>query len=719
VRAVPRRLHDAKGLATLPGVGPAVVAVREKGRERWEGLFAVTTLPPTLFLLPSQLVSDALWAAHPPPRPSAADLVADAEAAVAAKAAKAAARAPPPSLSAPAPAPSSRPYTPAVGTAAYAFLVALHHATVVEGAPSVGKAALVAAAEASGLADRPIAPPAPVGPPAYGQGRRPQYSHAGGWASFRALAARDPPLAAVWSSPLAAALTPAGVALAARLRADAACRGTLPAAWRREGDSLPAAAARPAALLASPPPTLRRSPRLASPVILLTTDDDGTPGERACKRGRRSSGGGGSRLRLSSDGGGRPPRRRRKSSTGVVIVSDDEEEGGDEARRRSSGARASPPAPLAARLGLVPLTRSSQPQRQHPAPAPAPPPSAARSLNPWRLPTACAGAAPATLRLPPLPPGVAFGAVYDVVLCLDDREHFGGSISGPSADRGARTDAALAALAAAGTRVEKRRLPGGDAVWLARRKRDKGGGGGGAAPAPAIASAAGDDDYVLDFVVERKRVDDLIGSLRSGRLARQTHALARGRATTVALLVEGDARALASDPGRAHKAVVTACHSAEVHDGLVVFRTESAAATFRLYAGVTRRLTAAHALLMAGDGAPSSAGCPPTLARFSADVAAARAGRTVSSSWALMLAAADGVGPDAAAALAAAHPTPKELWRELRESAAGAESAAAAAAAAAADLADLRLPSGARRVGPAAAAALVDALTDGGRALLL
>ena len=85
--------------------------------------------------------------------------------------------------------PAGRPYRPAVGSAAYAFLVSLHHLTVVEDTPFTTKAALLAATEASGLADKPVtgAGVAPAGGPV-SRGRS-HYS-AGGWASFRALTAR-------------------------------------------------------------------------------------------------------------------------------------------------------------------------------------------------------------------------------------------------------------------------------------------------------------------------------------------------------------------------------------------------------------------------------------------------------------------------------------------------------------------------------------------------
>lgn len=51
-----------------------------------------------------------------------------------------------------------------------------------------------------------------------------------------------------------------------------------------------------------------------------------------------------------------------------------------------------------------------------------------------------------------------------------------------------------------------RRLPVGDGIWIARHKQL-------------------DDEYVLDFIVERKEVDDLHGSIRDNRYRDQKQRL--------------------------------------------------------------------------------------------------------------------------------------------------------------------------------------------------
>lgn len=55
--------------------------------------------------------------------------------------------------------------------------------------------------------------------------------------------------------------------------------------------------------------------------------------------------------------------------------------------------------------------------------------------------------------------------------------------------------------------VDRKMLPLGDMIWVGRRYRD--------------GAPTGEDDVVLDAIVERKRLDDLCGSIKDGRYAAQ------------------------------------------------------------------------------------------------------------------------------------------------------------------------------------------------------
>jgi crossover junction endonuclease MUS81 len=83
---------------------------------------------------------------------------------------------------------------------------------------------------------------------------------------------------------------------------------------------------------------------------------------------------------------------------------------------------------------------------------------------------------------------------YDIILLLDNRE------IKSKKDRSGILDR----LNTVGVAVEQRALPLGDMLWIARRK-----------------DGLVEDECVLDFVVERKRLDDLTSSVKDGRFHEQ------------------------------------------------------------------------------------------------------------------------------------------------------------------------------------------------------
>lgn len=85
---------------------------------------------------------------------------------------------------------------------------------------------------------------------------------------------------------------------------------------------------------------------------------------------------------------------------------------------------------------------------------------------------------------------------YEIVLILDTRE----------VESRANRDRISDCLERKGVKVETRALRLGDMCWVARR---------------LDAYGAEEDECVLDFVVERKRLDDLCASIRDGRYSEQ------------------------------------------------------------------------------------------------------------------------------------------------------------------------------------------------------
>ncbi|KAL5708222.1 Crossover junction endonuclease mus81 [Ranunculus cassubicifolius] len=166
------------------------------------------------------------------------------------------------------------------------------------------------------------------------------------------------------------------------------------------------------------------------------------------------------------------------------------------------------------------------------------------------------------LKAPPLRLGEKFGEVYDVILVLDDREKFVNSRKGDKPRKLVdciRTEFKI--------QIEIRRLPVGDAIWIARHKQLE-------------------DEYVLDFIVERKEVDDLRTSIRDNRYRDQKLRLLRCGLQKLIYVVEGDPNA-----SEAAESIKTACFTTEILEGFDVQRTSGLSDTLRKYGHLTLAIT--------------------------------------------------------------------------------------------------------------------------------
>ncbi|KRX36642.1 Crossover junction endonuclease MUS81 [Trichinella murrelli] len=113
---------------------------------------------------------------------------------------------------------------------------------------------------------------------------------------------------------------------------------------------------------------------------------------------------------------------------------------------------------------------------------------------------------------------------YDVLMLVDNSETKGGPTgrAGPRSQLQSSKAKMKAALLRAGIDFEERELSVGDYLWLARSKTDS------------------RDEFVLDVIVERKRVDDLANSVleKEGRYREQKFRLKRCGLKNVVYLVE-------------------------------------------------------------------------------------------------------------------------------------------------------------------------------------
>ncbi|KAI5609902.1 crossover junction endonuclease MUS81 isoform X1 [Silurus asotus] len=99
---------------------------------------------------------------------------------------------------------------------------------------------------------------------------------------------------------------------------------------------------------------------------------------------------------------------------------------------------------------------------------------------------------------------------YDIVLCVDFIETTGGNT--------ARKQELVKELQRNGVTFDIRKLNVGDFLWVAREK---------VAPVPGQLRPPVAKELVLDYIIERKRIDDLCGSIMDGRFREQKFRLKR------------------------------------------------------------------------------------------------------------------------------------------------------------------------------------------------
>ncbi|KAM0905824.1 hypothetical protein ACQ4PT_017124 [Festuca glaucescens] len=158
------------------------------------------------------------------------------------------------------------------------------------------------------------------------------------------------------------------------------------------------------------------------------------------------------------------------------------------------------------------------------------------------------------LAMPPRHSDENFLDAYEVVLILDDRETLG---------LRNRRNVVNNIHSQFYVTVEMKRLPVGDALWIAHRR--------------GLGT-----DYVLDFIVERKNVDDLVGSIRDNRYKDQKLRLKKCGLRKLIYLVEGDPNTV-----DAPENVKTACFTTAILEGFDVQRTTGYADTERKYGHLT------------------------------------------------------------------------------------------------------------------------------------
>lgn len=136
---------------------------------------------------------------------------------------------------------------------------------------------------------------------------------------------------------------------------------------------------------------------------------------------------------------------------------------------------------------------------------------------------------------------------YEIVLILDNRE----------IQRQQDRDYFRRKLAEKGVNVITRSLDLGDVIWVARKK----------------GSLNQSDEVFLDYIIERKRMDDLVSSIRDGRFVEQKTRLKRSGSEKVIYLVEEYNQQEIINHGV--QAIQTAMSSTQIIDGFFLKRTNN------------------------------------------------------------------------------------------------------------------------------------------------
>ncbi|KAI8379856.1 putative DNA repair protein Mus81 [Choanephora cucurbitarum] len=147
---------------------------------------------------------------------------------------------------------------------------------------------------------------------------------------------------------------------------------------------------------------------------------------------------------------------------------------------------------------------------------------------------------------------------YEIVLVIDSRE----------IQMKGKRDYFEQTLTAKGVSCITRSLDLGDAIWIARSKSNP------------------PQELFLDYIVERKRLDDLVSSIKDGRFTEQKLRLKRSGAEKLIYVVEEYNRDEAERFGA--QAIQTAMSSTQIIDGIFLKRTSSIDDTIDYLVSVTR-----------------------------------------------------------------------------------------------------------------------------------
>ena len=172
-------------------------------------------------------------------------------------------------------------------------------------------------------------------------------------------------------------------------------------------------------------------------------------------------------------------------------------------------------------------------------------------------------------QLPPFQPLHIAAGTFTIELLLDNRE------IRSKTDR----DYIASELTKRGVSPLMRSLELGDALWVAKTKD------------PTFLSRRGEegDEIILDWIVERKRLDDMIHSINDGRFHEQKWRLKRSGVKNVIYIIE-ELRMQEETIQKYHDALESGIAGTQVIDGYFVKKTQKLDDTIRYLARMTMML---------------------------------------------------------------------------------------------------------------------------------
>lgn len=233
-------------------------------------------------------------------------------------------------------------------------------------------------------------------------------------------------------------------------------------------------------------------------------------------------------------------------------------------------------------------------------------------------------------RAPPLHKGERLVEQYEVVLLIDQREQY--SASHPLMSR-------IEEFSKMGVQAELRVLPQGDATWILRKKSTG-------------------TEWISDYVLERKRVDDLFSSIKSKRYDMQKHLMARSSQRHPMYLIEGDVNAM-----EVAAALKTASFTTAVCDGFKVYHTDNVSSTLRLLGRISHSITRKYRKMK---GPSDMHNLLPLYEVFEEESRNNRSDVSVAQVFGHALLQVPGIGPETAEAILKAYPTIACLYKEYQ-----------------------------------------------------